>query len=482
MIDVFEDFLGAPLLPHKIENNYDVVAQLLGEMCDGGSVYNTEPNALREVVEMPGLMGRLFSNVGLPSSAPAIGSSNALKVNLAKSNLNSSPSIPWRRANVRHTSNELYVDIVETLSVILAPSGRPLSAISSGSVAFTSKISGVPDLLLVLSAPGGSSINRGSGIVQTMQLPVFHPCVRLSRWKERPGEFSFVPPDGRFILAGYEVDLLPSSADSDLPPSHGEKLFLPASVDMRTSLGPAGNEFEARLTLNTKFPGAPASSARPGMRQGLSGTSTPSFGFGGSSAGSSNSPIIEAVIVRIPIPSGVRNVTDLRPSRGDANFISWERCIEWRIPTKDGASVDGTATLYGSVVGQLDSALDANENGNDGNTAQVKANPLLGYYDEDSAAAIDSYQETSSPATSKAVVDPTPVAKPRKIEVNKALMPTSVVVSFSVKGWLPSGIKVESLAVDVQKSRGLGDGVKPYKGVKYLTVSKNGVERRISNV
>lgn len=63
---MFEDFLGAPLLPHKIESNYDVVAQLLGEICDGGSIYNTEPNALREVVEMPGVMGRLFSNVGLP--------------------------------------------------------------------------------------------------------------------------------------------------------------------------------------------------------------------------------------------------------------------------------------------------------------------------------------------------------------------------------------------------------------------------------
>lgn len=66
MIDVFEDFLGPPLLAQKIESNYDIVAQLLGEICDGGAISNTEPNALRANVEVAGLLGKLFSHVGLP--------------------------------------------------------------------------------------------------------------------------------------------------------------------------------------------------------------------------------------------------------------------------------------------------------------------------------------------------------------------------------------------------------------------------------
>jgi len=57
-------------------------------------------------------------------------------------------------------------------------------------------------------------------------------------------------------------------------------------------------------------------------------------------------------------------------------------------------------------------------------------------------------------------------------------MPTSATVSFQVKGWLASGIKVERLVVDAQRSKGLGAGVTPYKGVKYLTVSRGGVEAR----
>jgi hypothetical protein len=57
-------------------------------------------------------------------------------------------------------------------------------------------------------------------------------------------------------------------------------------------------------------------------------------------------------------------------------------------------------------------------------------------------------------------------------------MPTAAMLSFSLKGWLASGLKVESLLVDTKKSKGLGAEVKPYKGVKYLTVSKDGVEVR----
>lgn len=65
-----------------------------------------------------------------------------------------------------------------------------------------------------------------------------------------------------------------------------------------------------------------------------------------------------------------------------------------------------------------------------------------------------------------------------KVEQNKILMPSSASVSFSVKGWVPSGVKIESIVIDPKRSRGLGEGVKPYKGVKYLTISKGGVEIR----
>ena len=69
VVDVLEEFLGGPLLASKIQGAYDVVAQLLGEMCDAGSVCNTEPNALRDDVDVSGFLGKLLGGVSLPGYA-----------------------------------------------------------------------------------------------------------------------------------------------------------------------------------------------------------------------------------------------------------------------------------------------------------------------------------------------------------------------------------------------------------------------------
>lgn len=68
VVDVLEDYLGTPVLATKIEANYDIVAQLLNEMADEGFPFTTEPNALRDVVLPPSLIGKIFGSVtGLPS-------------------------------------------------------------------------------------------------------------------------------------------------------------------------------------------------------------------------------------------------------------------------------------------------------------------------------------------------------------------------------------------------------------------------------
>ena len=381
--------------------------------------------------------------------------STGLKQQLNLNPSNNGPAIPWRRANVRHTSNELYVDIVETLSVTLAPSGRPLAAFANGSIAFTSKISGVPDLLLTLSASGGKL-----GLEKAIELPVFHPCVRLARWKDRPGELSFIPPDGKFVLAGYEVNLLPSYPD--LKSWSNANLQLPVSIEVSKSLGPAGADFEVRLILSGSFPSSSSStSSRPNLGARSSGRSTPVFG-GGSSA-----PALNDVVVTIPIPVSVRNINDIRASRGEAFYSPAENAIEWRIPSKDAAAV-GSATLRCTVVGPV---ADDDEEPTNGFRFDTKS----GDYDDKEEAYQSSLPE---PTKENPVKEQQGQQDRRRIQQNAPLMPSSASVSFSVKGWLASGIRVDGLTVDSRKSRGLGEGVKPYKGVKYLTVSRKGVEVR----
>lgn len=64
--DALEEFLGSPLLASRIESHYDVIAQVLAEMCDAGMLAQTEANALRDVVETPSMMDKLFAGIGLP--------------------------------------------------------------------------------------------------------------------------------------------------------------------------------------------------------------------------------------------------------------------------------------------------------------------------------------------------------------------------------------------------------------------------------
>ena len=434
---------------------------------------------------------------------------------------------------MRHTSNELYVDIVETLSVTLAPSGRPLAAYAHGSIAFTAKISGVPDLLLTLTCPGGKS-----ALAKVMELPVFHPCVRLARWKERPGELSFVPPDGKFMLAGYGVDLFPGGVKQALEEGGKRKgaedvaksLGLPATVEVSTSLGTTGSEFEVRLLLSSTFVSGPSaassssamsalsSSLRPPQNlRSSSGRSTPVFGS--SSKSTLAEPALEDVIVHVPIPAAVRNMTDIRASRGDATFVHSEGMLEWRVSGKELQA--GKAVCRCTVVGPL--AVDDDEEDEEGEKAfQLGMAAGVGaLYDEEK----DGYQQAATEGDgdgdgggeaaaeggkmkkkkkkkekgekkgekrrkdkgggheevlllAAAKKNEQPGRDERKVQSNARLMPSAATVSFSIKGWLASGIKVEALAVDTRRSKGLGEGVKPYKGVKYLTVSRKGIETR----
>ena len=483
LADALEEFLGSPLLASKITANYDIVAQIVAEVADGGVPCQGEANALRDVVETgPGVLNNLLGKVGLPSGSttPGLGSSPAgpglqrTPFRPPVTETAAGSAIPWRRSNVRHTSNELYVDLVETLSVTLAPSGRPLSAFAYGSIAFTSKVSGVPDLLLTLSTGGkGAGMgNRGDQLRNVMERAVFHPCVRLNRWKQ-DGVMSFVPPDGRFALCGYEVDLLGLGVETALSKTGVKDLGLPATVEVTTNLGREGSDFEIRISQ-------PSSSGRSSAATAsLQSNLGPSSRRAGISTGEAKGPTLEDLTVRIPLPAAVRNISDLRPTKGEAHWSLADGSVEWKIPPRDfGPS---GAVLRCTVQGPLSSS-GSDEDGASGLGGVMNGMTATTYdYTDDVEPSTSHHHQrqrqhqqhsTTSAASGSAA------SEQRKAERNKEIMPNSATLSFSTKGALASGLRVESLLVDTKKSRGVGAEVKPYKGVKYLTVSREGVEVR----
>ena len=443
-------------------------------MADAGIVCQGEASALRDVVETgPGVLKNLLGSIGAATSSPALSGSggaagpSVLRPQIPQAQGSQGSAIPWRRSNVRHTSNELYVDIVESLSVTIAPSGRPLAAFANGSVVFTCKVSGVPDLLLSLSTGGkGAGMGtRGDQLRRVMERAVFHPCVRLNKWKSE-GVLSFVPPDGRFALCGYEADLL--GADAPLTTNTTNKisisnLNLPAAIEVSTGLGSSSADFEVRVTPSASTTSAAAASLQSNL--GRAGTSA--FRTAGSTSGDSKNPSLEDLTVHVPLPNTVRNVSDLRASKGEAHWSPVEGCVEWKISPKEfGPS---SSVLRCTIQGPL------SDDDDDGKVGSVMNGMTATTYDYDEEPAYQQTQAESAVSESNAGGRTSAASK---AERNKELMPTSATLSFNMKGWLASGLKVESLLLDTNKSRGLGPDVKPYKGVKYVTVSRKGVEVR----
>jgi AP-3 complex subunit mu len=119
-------------------------------------------NALREIVLPPSLLTKLL-NVAGANVASTINAGHGL----GSTNGPFSSPIPWRRAGVRYTNNEIYVDVVEHLKAIVSkyvPSsgwfqvsdsdhnrnGTPLSSTAWGKLETNTKLSGAVLALLTV--------------------------------------------------------------------------------------------------------------------------------------------------------------------------------------------------------------------------------------------------------------------------------------------------------------------------------------------
>jgi hypothetical protein len=177
------------------------------------------------------------------------------------------------------------------------------------------------------------------------------------------------------------------------------------------------------------------------------------------------------LVIIIPIPADVRNLSEIRASRGDTAYNPGDKVLEWAIRSREASA--GSAVLRCTVVG---ASQDDDEQEGNGFSFDTSRNDYD--YNENDIENGGAYQGASASSKPAIAAESKIEQDERLVEKNKVLMPNSTRISFTVKGWLASGIKVESLTIDTKKSRGLGEGVKPYKGVKYLSVSNGGVEVR----
>lgn len=197
---VFKDYCGT-LSEESIRKNFILLYELLDELIDYGYpqvtqtenlkafVYN-EPIVVSPVVDT----GKMINPKTASASAvhkPVIGSVDADGKKTSLSN---------------NQKNEIFVDILERLSVLFSNNGYVLNSTIDGCIQMKSYLAGNPQLRLALNedlAIGrNTSTTYGSGV--TVDDINFNDCVNLSEW-EQGRTLSFYPPDGEFIVLNYRM-------------------------------------------------------------------------------------------------------------------------------------------------------------------------------------------------------------------------------------------------------------------------------------
>ncbi|GAA5881412.1 hypothetical protein JCM16303_000169 [Sporobolomyces ruberrimus] len=224
--EVLQNYIAGTVSEASLKDNFDVVLALLQEMLANGRPQLSQAPQLRELVDPPSaLLAKVALNAANVAglAVPIQSNANALLV---------SP-LPWRRQGIKYNSNEIYLDMTETLAFTLDPNGKPLSSSVYGELECRSRLSGMPDLTLSFTDP-----------TVLDEAPAFHSCVRYSKWA-KDKVVSFVPPEGTFRLLSF----------LHTPPRTSPALslaLLPFSITSSITLGSSGGSFS--LTLTSRAP------------------------------------------------------------------------------------------------------------------------------------------------------------------------------------------------------------------------------------
>lgn len=115
--------------------------------------------------------------------------------------------VSWRPEGIKHSKNEIFLDVIEKLNLLVSANGNVLRSEILGAVKMKSFLSGMPELKLGLNdkALFDMTGRTSKGKLIEMEDIKFHQCVRLNRF-ESERNITFIPPDGEFELMTYRLD------------------------------------------------------------------------------------------------------------------------------------------------------------------------------------------------------------------------------------------------------------------------------------
>ncbi|KAH7581353.1 Mu homology domain (MHD) profile [Nakaseomyces glabratus] len=251
----------------KITNNADRVSIICNYILNGGyyNVAGMYDSRIKEIVPERSDLSKLISSTAhtiqsavnkqrnTPGFGNGMGQSMGSKVSHIGSTLKGDDSVaPWRNGkNIHNDRNELYADVREVIQVVYQKkysskkndSRRKIFGRRSGHLEYVrGNISGSVDMRCFLTGNPLVEIALKQGGLD-IGIPGFHDCVdKTSLLKqEKISKLTFIPPDGRFTLMQYNINL-------DQGKRHSVGLV---HADIEDHLGTLGDEFEVTLNISS---------------------------------------------------------------------------------------------------------------------------------------------------------------------------------------------------------------------------------------
>ena len=191
-----------------VKGNFVLILELLDDTLDHGYPQLTDP-ALAKAFIYQKSKSSFLDKLGGSSGERE---KRKKELQAQASTMQVTGAVGWRKdGSVKYKKNEVYLDVTESVSVLMSSNGDVLSADVNGRITMRSCLSGMPEVKLGLVVnSGGASVpadhahdsNQTAG--RSVKGVTFHPCVNLGRYNESQ-ILSFVPPDGEFELAKYRV-------------------------------------------------------------------------------------------------------------------------------------------------------------------------------------------------------------------------------------------------------------------------------------
>lgn len=161
--------------------------------------------------------------------------------------------VPWRSGNLKYTNNEIYVDMTETIHVIYqkATSRKSTSKQRQGSSKvemICGTINGTTDVKCYLS--DNPLVDLQLDLAgNDLGVPAFHDCVETDGFNHKlDSNLKFVPPDGKFSLMQYSIDLdMPQMKQNHHGYNNNVGLI---TVDFNDQLGNKKDEFEITVNIS----------------------------------------------------------------------------------------------------------------------------------------------------------------------------------------------------------------------------------------